>query len=126
MHVISLGTKFLRHQSKSQEKGIRIGSPTHASLEPKLLCCRGKTLWVVGDSHSYDLFHALACFLVQLYDHDYSQDYPYVRETETFNHMEQHVEHYKPPECLPLQEGTMLCQVRVNRGQVCVNPPSPE
>ena len=80
--------------------------------------CRGRTLWIVGDSHSYDLFHALACFLVQLYDHDYSQDFPYAREAEAFAHMEQHVEHYKPPECLPLLEGTMLCQIRVNRGQV--------
>lgn len=73
---------------------------------------------MVGDSHSYDLFHALACFLIQLYDHNYNQEYPYAAEVEAFNHLEQHVEHYKPPECLPLQEDTMLCQIRVNRGQV--------
>ena len=72
----------------------------------------------MGDSHSYDLFHAVACFLVQLYDHDYSQEFPYAQEAEAFAHLEQHVEHYKPPECLPLLEGTMLCQIRVNRGQV--------
>ncbi|CAL8466710.1 g6246 [Coccomyxa elongata] len=105
--------RYLRERGVASFGGILDFSP--CDLWPLI---RGKTLWVVGDSHSYDLFHALACFLVQLYDHDYSQDYPYARETEAFNHMEQHVEHYKPPECLPLQEGTMLCQVRVNRGQM--------
>ena len=25
---------------------------------------RGKTLWIMGDSHSYDLFHSVACFLL--------------------------------------------------------------
>ena len=28
------------------------------------------------------------------------------------------MEHYKPPECLPLLEGTMVCQIRVNKGQM--------
>lgn len=73
---------------------------------------RGKTLWIVGDSHSYDLFHAMNCFLIELYDYSYSEELPYVGEMEAFHHLEKHVEHYKPPECLPLLEGTMVCQIR--------------
>ena len=55
---------------------------------------------------------------VQLWDYDYEGDFPYARETEAFQHLEQHVEHYKPPECFPLLEGTMVCQIRVNKGQM--------
>lgn len=55
---------------------------------------------------------------MQLWDYDYEGDFPYARETEAFQHLEQHVEHYKPPECLPLLEGTMVCQIRVNKGQM--------
>ena len=82
---------------------------------------RGRTLWIVGDSHSYDLFHAITCFLVQLWDYDYESSFPYAGEMEAFGHLERHVEHYKPPECIPLLEGTLVCQVRVNKGQMLVD-----
>lgn len=55
---------------------------------------------------------------MQLWDYNHEGDFPYARETEAFQHLEQHVEHYKPPECLPLLEGTMVCQIRVNKGQM--------
>ena len=55
---------------------------------------------------------------MQLWDYNHGGDFPYARETEAFQHLEQHVEHYKPPECLPLLEGTMVCQIRVNKGQM--------
>ena len=74
---------------------------------------RGRTLWVVGDSHSYDLFHAAACFLAGLWDHGFEGKFPFEGEEEGFAHLEAHVEHYKPPECLALAEGTLVCQVRV-------------
>jgi hypothetical protein len=74
---------------------------------------RGRTLWVVGDSHSYDLYHALACFLGGLWDYQFEGPLPYAGEEAAFAHLAAHVEHYKPPECLPLAEGTLVCQVRV-------------
>lgn len=54
----------------------------------------------------------------QLWDYGFEGSFPYAAETEAFEHLEKHVEHYKPPECLPLLEGTMVCQIRVNRGQM--------
>jgi hypothetical protein len=72
----------------------------------------------VGDSHSYDLFHAVNCFLIEQYNYSYSGAFPYENEMDAFQHLEKHVEHYKPPECLPLIEGTMVCQIRVNKGHM--------
>ena len=89
---------------------------------------RTRTLWVVGDSHSYDLFHALACFLGGLWDYGFEGVYPYEGEGEGFAHLEAHVEHYKPPECLALAEGTLICQVRMrwctNELMFCMHPSS--
>ena len=82
---------------------------------------RGRTLWIVGDSHSYDLFHAITCFLIQLWDYDFEGGFPYAGELEAFGHLERHVEHYKPPECIPLLEETLICQVRVNKGEMLVD-----
>lgn len=41
---------------------------------------------------------------MQLWDYDYEGAMPYANEAEAFQHLEKHVEHYKPPECLPLLE----------------------
>ena len=40
------------------------------------------------------------------------------REAEAFAAMQKHVQHSKPPECIPLLEDTMVCHFRVNHGQV--------
>ena len=79
---------------------------------------RGRTLWVVGDSHSYDFFHAVTCFLLDLWDYNFKGSFPMAEEAEAFAAMEKHVQHSKPPECIPLLEGTMVCHFRVNHGQV--------
>ena len=75
---------------------------------------RGRTLWVIGDSHAYDLFHALGCFLAGLWDYDFDGRLPVEGEEEAFADMGRHVHHYKPPECLPLLERTMVCMVRAH------------
>lgn len=79
---------------------------------------RGRTLWVVGDSHSYDFFHAAACFQLDLWDYNFEGGWPIAKEADAFAAMERHVQHSKPPECIPLLEGTMVCHFRVNHGQV--------
>lgn len=79
---------------------------------------RGRTLWIVGDSHSYDFFHAAACFLLDLWDSNFRGIFPFAKEAEAFAAMEKHVQHTKPPECIPLLEDTMVCHFRVNHGQV--------
>ena len=82
---------------------------------------RGRRLWIIGDSHSYDLFHALACMLAGLWDYEFEGALPLDGEGEALAAMAEHVHHYKPPECLPLLEGTMVCMVRVNHGQVVLH-----
>ena len=79
---------------------------------------RGRTLWVVGDSHSYDLFHALACLLGGLWDYQFSGPLPVETEGPALEAMAKHVFHYKHPECLTLLENTVVCNVRVNHAQV--------
>lgn len=79
---------------------------------------RGKTVWIVGDSHSFDFLHAAACFLLPLWDYSYNGKLPVEGEEETFKAMEMHVQHSKPPQCLMLLEGTLVCQFRVNHGEV--------
>ncbi len=41
---------------------------------------------------------------MQLWDYDFERAMPYANEAEAFQHLEKHVEHYKPPECLSLLE----------------------
>ena len=41
---------------------------------------------------------------MQLWDYDFEGAMPFANEVEAFQHLEKHVEHYKPPECLPLLE----------------------
>ena len=79
---------------------------------------RGRTIWIVGDSHSYDFFHAATCFLLDLWDYKFKGNFPMAKEAEAFAAMEKHVQHSKPPECIPLLEGTMVCHFRVNHGEV--------
>lgn len=56
--------------------------------------------------------------LVQLWDFDFEGALPYASESAAFEHLEKHVENYKPPACFPLLEATMVCQIRVNKGQM--------
>ena len=80
--------------------------------------CRGRTLWLIGDSHTYDLFHSVACLMLDFWDYAFQGSFPTNGEEQAFEAMAQHVVHSKPPECLPLLEGTMVCHFRVNHGQV--------
>ena len=54
----------LRHV-KRRDKGIpqfdEMLSFSACDLWPLI---KDKTLWIMGDSHSYDLFHAVACLLL--------------------------------------------------------------
>ena len=56
--------------------------------------------------------------LVQLWDFDFEGALPYASESAAFEHLEKHVENYKPSACFPLLEATMVCQIRVNKGQM--------
>ena len=82
------------------------------------IICRGRTLWLIGDSHTYDLFHSVACLMLDFWDYAFQGSFPTDGEWQAFEAMAQHVVHSKPPECLPLLEGTMVCHFRVNHGQV--------
>lgn len=82
------------------------------------IMCRGRTLWLIGDSHTYDLFHSVACLMLDFWDYAFQGSFPTDGEGQAFEAMAQHVVHSKPPECLPLLEGTMVCHFRVNHGQV--------
>ena len=79
---------------------------------------RGRSLWVVGDSHSYDLFHALACLLGGLWDYQFSGPLPVETEGPALEAMAKHVARYRHPECLTLLENTLVCFLRVNHGHV--------
>ncbi|CAK0758806.1 hypothetical protein CVIRNUC_002648 [Coccomyxa viridis] len=81
---------------------------------------RGRTLWIVGDSHTYDLYHAVACLMLDFWDYNYQGARPIDGEEAAFEALSEHVVHSKPPECLPLAEGTMICHFRVNHGQILV------
>ena len=83
--------------------------------------CRGRTLWLIGDSHTYDLFHSVACLMLDFWDYTFQGSFPTNGEEQAFEDMAQHVVHSKPPECLPLLEGTLVCHFRVNHGQVAPN-----
>ena len=73
----------------------------------------------MGDSHTYDLYHAVACLMLDFWDYNYQGARPIDGEEAAFEALSEHVVHSKPPECLPLAEGTMICHFRVNHGQVC-------
>ena len=72
----------------------------------------------MGDSHTYDLYHAVACLMLDFWDYNYQGARPIDGEEAAFEALSEHVVHSKPPECLPLAEGTMICHFRVNHGQV--------
>ena len=72
----------------------------------------------MGDSHTYDLYHAVACLMLDFWDYNYQGPRPIDGEDAAFEALSEHVVHSKPPECLPLAEGTMICHFRVNHGQV--------
>ena len=73
----------------------------------------------MGDSHTYDLYHAVACLMLDFWDYNFQGARPIDGEEAAFEALSEHVVHSKPPECLPLAEGTMICHFRVNHGQVC-------
>jgi len=56
--------------------------------------------------------------MLDFWDYTYKGGFPIDGEEEAFSAMSEHVVHSKPPECLPLVEGTMICHFRVNHGQV--------
>ncbi len=72
----------------------------------------------MGDSHTYDLYHAVACLMLDLWDYGFEGGLPIDGEEKAFEAMSEHVVHSKAPECLPLVGGTMICHFRVNHGQV--------
>ena len=95
--------------------------PARGVCRTEPACCarRGRTLWIVGDSHTYDLYHAVACLMLDFWDYSFQGARPIDGEEAAFEALSEHVVHSKPPECLPLAEGTMICHFRVNHGQVC-------
>ena len=72
----------------------------------------------MGDSHTYDLYHAVACLMLDLWDYTFEGALPIDGENAAFEAMAEHVVHSKPPECLPLVGGTKICHFRANHGQV--------
>lgn len=80
--------------------------------------CRGRTLWLVGDSHMVDLFRALACAAGSFWDYNFKGVFPMAAEKVALDAMAEHVAHSTGPECLPLLEGTLVCLMRVNHGEV--------
>ena len=56
--------------------------------------------------------------MLDFWDYTFKGGFPIDGEEEAFKAMSEHVVHSKPPECLPLVEGTMICHFRVNHGQV--------
>ena len=87
--------------------------------------CRGRTLWLVGDSHMVDLFRALACAVGSFWDYNFKGDFPMAAEKDALEAMAEHVAHSTGPECLPLLEGTLVCLMRVNHGEVSQSPSDP-
>ena len=73
---------------------------------------------MVGDSHSYDMFHALACLLGNLWDYDFDKPLPAENEGPALEAMAKQVVHFKTPECLTYIESTLVCFLRVNHGNV--------
>ena len=86
--------------------------------EIPVFSCSGRTLWIIGDSHTKDLYHAVACLMLDLWDYTFEGGFPIDGEEEAFEAMAEHVTHANAPECLPLVGGTMICHFRVNHGQV--------
>ena len=97
-------------------RAVKRGSCT---TESACCACRGRTLWIVGDSHTYDLYHAVACLMLDFWDYNFQGARPIDGEEAAFEALSEHVVHSKPPECLPLAEGTKISHFRVNHGQVC-------
>ena len=86
----------------------------NASEHAEKLEAHGCSPLLEAQVHSFvsGLYH------VQLWDFDFEGALPYASESAAFEHLEKHVENYKPPACFPLLEATMVCQIRVNRGQM--------
>ena len=56
--------------------------------------------------------------MLDFWDYNFQGARPIDGEEAAFEALSEHVVHSKPPECLPLAEGTMICHFRVNHGQV--------
>ena len=65
-----------------------------------------------------DLFRALACAVGSFWDYNFKGDFPMAAEKDALEAMAEHVAHSTGPECLPLLEGTLVCLMRVNHGEV--------
>ena len=69
-----------------------------------------------------DLFRALACAVGSFWDYNFKGDFPMAAEKDALEAMAEHVAHSTGPECLPLLEGTLVCLMRVNHGEVSQAP----
>ena len=65
-----------------------------------------------------DLFRALACVAGSFWDYNFKGSLPMAAEQDALEAMAEHVAHSTGPECLPLLEGTLVCLMRVNHGEV--------
>lgn len=69
----------------------------------------GRTLWIMGDSQSLDLYKALKCFLYEFWDLDH-EEAPVANDPE----LSAILSEYLTPSCVAMPGRTRLCYVRVD------------